>query len=274
MEIQYRDTLPNDVRSAFDKAIEALPQDHLRPTKLSGAAMAERPWRGRRSKKLDSPTHIIRIRHFKIPSLTPAIDPMAVTAAEQIRKRSRKDNEMETSRPQPKKRKVSKEDESQLELQEQPTQESAKSRRILDTFLTSLRDLAKYWTYAKGLLQVLEQRVSKLKSQRNDAESARSQYAEPPGQHDNQSFYPQPNSPTEVSSPEQSSEGPSERNGGEGQISPNSGGLADLGLNAHTAAADFDTSMVFQGAAQDPLLDDLFLLDASAFDFHFYENIS
>ncbi|KAH7231231.1 uncharacterized protein BKA55DRAFT_696126 [Fusarium redolens] len=39
-------------------------------------------------------------------------------------KRSRKDNEMETSRPQPKKRKVSKEDESQLELQEQPTQES------------------------------------------------------------------------------------------------------------------------------------------------------
>ncbi|EXK76154.1 hypothetical protein FOQG_19087 [Fusarium oxysporum f. sp. raphani 54005] len=48
---------------------------------------------------------------------------MAVTAAEQIRKRSRKDNEMETSRPQPKKRKVSKEDESQLELKEQPTQE-------------------------------------------------------------------------------------------------------------------------------------------------------
>ncbi|RKK88928.1 hypothetical protein BFJ68_g16837 [Fusarium oxysporum] len=48
---------------------------------------------------------------------------MAVTAAEQIRKRSRKDNEMETPRPQPKKRNVSKEDESQLELQEQPTQE-------------------------------------------------------------------------------------------------------------------------------------------------------
>ncbi|EXA29339.1 hypothetical protein FOVG_19163 [Fusarium oxysporum f. sp. pisi HDV247] len=39
MEVQYRDTLPNDVRSAFDKAIEALPQEHLRPTKLSGAAM-------------------------------------------------------------------------------------------------------------------------------------------------------------------------------------------------------------------------------------------
>ncbi|KAK2471402.1 hypothetical protein H9L39_17633 [Fusarium oxysporum f. sp. albedinis] len=30
MEVQYRDTLPNDVRSAFDKAIEALPQEHLR----------------------------------------------------------------------------------------------------------------------------------------------------------------------------------------------------------------------------------------------------
>jgi hypothetical protein len=27
MEAQYRDTLPNDVRSAFDKAIEALPQE-------------------------------------------------------------------------------------------------------------------------------------------------------------------------------------------------------------------------------------------------------
>lgn len=30
MEVQYRDTLPNDVRSAFDNAIAALPQEHLR----------------------------------------------------------------------------------------------------------------------------------------------------------------------------------------------------------------------------------------------------
>ncbi|KJZ70977.1 hypothetical protein HIM_09632 [Hirsutella minnesotensis 3608] len=30
MEIQYRDSLPDDVRSAFDKAVEALPQEHLR----------------------------------------------------------------------------------------------------------------------------------------------------------------------------------------------------------------------------------------------------
>lgn len=30
MEAQYRDTLPNDVRSVFDKAIEALPREHLR----------------------------------------------------------------------------------------------------------------------------------------------------------------------------------------------------------------------------------------------------
>ncbi|RYC77964.1 hypothetical protein BFJ63_vAg19162 [Fusarium oxysporum f. sp. narcissi] len=30
MEAQYRDTLPIDVRSVFDKAIEALPREHLR----------------------------------------------------------------------------------------------------------------------------------------------------------------------------------------------------------------------------------------------------
>jgi hypothetical protein len=151
---------------------------------------------------------------------------------------------------------------------------AAKSRRILDTFLTALRDLAKYWTYAKGLLQVLENRVSKLKSQRQDAASARSQYAEQPEQHDNLPFNPQPNSPTEISSYGQPSEVSSGRNGGVGQISIDSGaGLADLGSDTHTAAADFNMSMGYQGASQDPLLDDLFLLDASAFDFHFYENI-
>ncbi|RYC79052.1 hypothetical protein BFJ63_vAg18071 [Fusarium oxysporum f. sp. narcissi] len=30
MEAQYRDTLPNDVRSAFDKAIEPFHKKHLR----------------------------------------------------------------------------------------------------------------------------------------------------------------------------------------------------------------------------------------------------
>ncbi|XP_044723742.1 MULE transposase domain-containing protein [Hirsutella rhossiliensis] len=30
MEIQYRDSLPDDVRSGFNKAVEALPQEHLR----------------------------------------------------------------------------------------------------------------------------------------------------------------------------------------------------------------------------------------------------
>jgi len=29
IEVQYRDILPDDIRSAFDKAIEALPQEHL-----------------------------------------------------------------------------------------------------------------------------------------------------------------------------------------------------------------------------------------------------
>ena len=41
---------------------------------------------------------------------------MAVAAAEQIRTRAGKDNEKETSKPRRKKRKVSKEDETQLEL--------------------------------------------------------------------------------------------------------------------------------------------------------------
>ncbi|KAM4054439.1 hypothetical protein HRG_014903 [Hirsutella rhossiliensis] len=30
MEMLYRDSLPDDVRSAFDKAVEALPQEHRR----------------------------------------------------------------------------------------------------------------------------------------------------------------------------------------------------------------------------------------------------
>lgn len=150
----------------------------------------------------------------------------------------------------------------------------AKSRRILDTFLTSLRELAKYWTYAKGLLQVLEQRASKLKSLRNDAVSSSSQYSEPPGQNNDTSFDPQTDASTEISSHKQAGEVSSGWNGGGGQIPNNSdAGLGDLGSGAHTAAADFNMSMGFQGASQDPLLDDLFLLDASAFDFHFYENI-
>jgi transcriptional regulatory protein AMDR len=151
---------------------------------------------------------------------------------------------------------------------------AAKSRRTLDTFLTSLRELAKYWTYAKGLLQVLEQRASKLKSQRNDAASARSQHAEPPGQHNSLSFDTQTDSPTEISSHKQPGEVSSGWNGGGGPISSDSGAaLADLCLDTHTAAADFNTGMGYQGASQDPLLDDLCLLDASAFDFHFYDNI-
>ena len=48
---------------------------------------------------------------------------VAVAASEQIRKRGTKGNKMETSRPLSKKRKVSKEDETQLELREPPSQE-------------------------------------------------------------------------------------------------------------------------------------------------------
>lgn len=47
---------------------------------------------------------------------------MAEAAAERIRKRVRKDSDMETSKPQ-RKGKASKEDETQVELQSQPTQE-------------------------------------------------------------------------------------------------------------------------------------------------------
>lgn len=151
---------------------------------------------------------------------------------------------------------------------------AAKSRRTLDILLTSLRELAKYWTYAKGLLQVLEQRASKLKSLRNDAPSASLQYVEPLEQHNNMSFDSQTDVPTEKSSHNQAGEVSSGWNRGGGQLSSDSGaGLADLGLDTHTAAADFNTSTGYQGASQDPLLDDLFLLDASAFEFHFYDNI-
>ncbi|KAF5665063.1 cutinase transcription factor 1 beta [Fusarium heterosporum] len=151
---------------------------------------------------------------------------------------------------------------------------AAKSRRILETLLNSLRELAKHWTYAKGLLQVLEQRVSKLKSQRNDAPSTMSQCAGPPRQHDNLPFAPQLDSSTEISAHKQPSEVSLEWTGGAGHISNDPGAtLSDASSGAHIAPAEHNMSACFQGASQDPLLDDLFLLDASAFEFQFYDNI-
>ncbi|KAF4952441.1 hypothetical protein FSARC_12636 [Fusarium sarcochroum] len=154
---------------------------------------------------------------------------------------------------------------------------AAKSRHTLDTFLTSLRELAKYWTYAKGLLQLFEQRVSKLKEgdlSRTDAPSARPQYGTPE-QHGSQIIDPQLDSITVASSHQHMNEGSSEWNEGDSQALANSGaGSSHFDPNNGEMATSFDTSGGFSGASQDPLLDDLLLLDDSVFDFLLYEGIN
>jgi hypothetical protein len=147
---------------------------------------------------------------------------------------------------------------------------AAKSRHILDTFLATLRELAKYWTYAKGLLQVLEQRASKIRDERADKPSTRIQYTATSGQHGRQPIDPRINLPDGASPFEQQREDSSAWSNQEGQT-PNAG-LADLSSNPHATATDFYPSTGFLGSSQDPLLDDLFMIDTSALDLFFYEN--
>ncbi|KAF4452171.1 hypothetical protein F53441_4910 [Fusarium austroafricanum] len=141
---------------------------------------------------------------------------------------------------------------------------AAKSRSILETFLASLRDLAKYWTYAKGLLQILEQRASRLRSERIDAASTI-----PQGTTDSH-----PSSTVDKSSYEHPIEGSSSWNSKDIQAMNNpSADLTGLGSDNYIAATGDNTSMDFLVASQDPSVNDLLFLDNSAFDFLFYDNI-
>ncbi|KAM0549187.1 hypothetical protein ACHAPJ_009496 [Fusarium lateritium] len=154
---------------------------------------------------------------------------------------------------------------------------AAKSRHTLDIFLASLRELARYWTYAKGLLQLFEQRVSKLKEgdlARAGAPSVTSQY-ETPEQSGSQILDSQLNSITVASSQQHMSETPSEWNDGNAQVLANSvTEPSRLDSNNGEMATNFETIMGLSGASQDPLLDDLLLLDDSVFDFLLYEGIN
>ncbi|RYC84967.1 hypothetical protein BFJ63_vAg12110 [Fusarium oxysporum f. sp. narcissi] len=147
---------------------------------------------------------------------------------------------------------------------------AAKSRHILDTFLATLRELVKYWTYAKGLMQVLEQRASKVRDERVEKASTRLQYAAPSGQHRRPPIDPHLNVPGGPSSYEQPSEDSTAWSNQEGQT-PNAA-LADLVSNSQPTATDFYPSTGFLGSTQDPLLDDLFMIDTSVLDLFFYDN--
>ncbi|KAF4338068.1 cutinase transcription factor 1 beta [Fusarium beomiforme] len=150
---------------------------------------------------------------------------------------------------------------------------AAKPRQILDIFLATLRELAKYWTYAKGLLQVLEQRASKIKDERAGRTPTKPQYGASSGQTDRQHDQqpgPHLNVPVEALYYGQPSECSSRWSSRDSQTS--NVDLSDLGSNTHPAAGDFNMSMGFLGSTQDPLLDDLFMIDTSAIDLFFYEN--
>ncbi|KAF4417586.1 cutinase transcription factor 1 beta [Fusarium acutatum] len=148
---------------------------------------------------------------------------------------------------------------------------AAKSRHILDTFLATLRELVKYWTYAKGLMQVLEQRASKVREERVDKASTRLQHPAPSGQHHRQVTDAQLNLQGGPSSYEHINEDSSAWSNQHAQTLPNAA-LADLISNSQPAATDFYPSTGFLGSTQDPLLDDLFMIDTSALDLFFYED--
>ncbi|KLO94682.1 cutinase transcription factor 1 beta [Fusarium fujikuroi] len=148
---------------------------------------------------------------------------------------------------------------------------AAKSRHILDTFLATLRELVKYWTYAKGLMQVLEQRASKVREERVEKASTRPQHVTTPGQHRRPPPDLQPNPQGGPSSYEHLSENLPPWTNQQAQTLPNAA-LADLISNSQPATTDFYPSTGFLGSTQDPLLDDLFMIDTSALDLFFYDD--
>ncbi|KAF5650702.1 cutinase transcription factor 1 beta [Fusarium sp. NRRL 52700] len=147
---------------------------------------------------------------------------------------------------------------------------AAKSRHILDTFLATLRELVKYWTYAKGLMQVLEQRASKVREDRVEKAATRPQHAVPPGRHCQQPTDSQLNLPGVPSSYQQLSE--DSRAWSNQQTETQNTTLANLMTNSQPSATDLYPSTGFLGSTQDPLLDDLFMIDTSALDLFFYED--
>ncbi|RBR13269.1 uncharacterized protein FIESC28_08235 [Fusarium coffeatum] len=135
---------------------------------------------------------------------------------------------------------------------------AAKSRQTLHTFLEVLQELAKYWNYAGGLLKVLEQRASRSRGGRVHAPGEASLNL----QIDGPSF----EQPTGVSSTWSNSDNAL-------PTDPNVE-LTDAGFNTYTATGPPNIPIDILGGSQDPIFNDLFLMDTSAFDFLFSENIS
>lgn len=135
---------------------------------------------------------------------------------------------------------------------------AAKSRQTLHTFWNVLRELAKYWNYAGGLLKVLEQRASRPRGEQVHAPGEPSLNL----QIDGPSF----EQPTGVSSSWSSNDN---------VLSTDSNvEVSDAGFNTYTATGPQNIPIELLGGSQDPTFNDLFLMDTSAFDFLFSEDIS
>uniref|UniRef100_A0A4E9DY75 Zn(2)-C6 fungal-type domain-containing protein n=1 Tax=Gibberella zeae TaxID=5518 RepID=A0A4E9DY75_GIBZA len=135
---------------------------------------------------------------------------------------------------------------------------AAKSRQILHTFWKVLQELAKYWNYAGGLLKVLEQRASRQRGERVHGPSEPSLNL----QIDGRSF-------------EQPKGGPSGWSSNNIDLSTDANGnMGDLGSDIYTAAGSQNITMDFLTGGQDPSFNDLFLMDTSAFDFLFSEDVN
>ena len=135
---------------------------------------------------------------------------------------------------------------------------AAKSRQTLHTFWEVLQELAKYWNYAGGLLKVLEQRASRSRGERVHA----------PGE-------PSLNLQIDGPSFEQPTGGPSTWSNNENVLLTDSNAcLTDAGFNTHTETGPQNIPIDLLGGSQDPTFNDLFLMDTSAFDFLFSEDIS
>ncbi|KAL6918443.1 hypothetical protein FSHL1_009879 [Fusarium sambucinum] len=135
---------------------------------------------------------------------------------------------------------------------------AAKSRQTLHTFWKALRELTKYWNYAGGLLKVLEQRASRPRGER----------VHPPGE---------PSLNLQVDGPlfEQPKAGPSTWSDNDSVLPTNpNANIADVGFDNYAATASQNITMDFLTGGPEPSFNDLFLMDTSAFDFLFSEDIS